>query len=778
MKFDNYQSAKIKKIITKSRPQIAMPVFKDQTFSICDFGAKSGIDNYSTAAIQKAIAYCSSQGGGKVIIPAGFYLSGPIFLLDNVNLHLESGALLKFSSQLADYKIVKSEFEGESGFRFQAPISANGAVNIAITGQGIIDGSGDKWRPVKKFKLTAGQWENLLSSGGAVSKNKNTEIWWPSEAARAGEKLVHKLNSQPKKIDPLLYRQAAEYLRPVLVNFKECKNILLKGVTLENSPAWNIHLLLSKNITLFGLTIRNPWTAQNGDGLDLDSCQNVLVENCNFDVGDDAICLKSGKDKLGQQRNIPTKNVYINSCQVYHGHGGIVVGSEMSGGVNNIYLENCDFIGTDIGIRLKSTRGRGGVVKDIYLTKLRMLNIKQEVLKINLFYEAEAEPEITKKAVSAAPQFKDIFIDSLECQQAGKAVYINGLPEMPVQNVYLSNSQINAVEGIELHYTAGITFTGNNIISQRKELCLSQNKELNLTNYLIVAKDGSGDCCNLNKALKILVKKPSIKKVYLKKGKYQEKVTIPDQINSVDFIGEDTRETIISYADFARKVLADGTELGTDDSATIFINGNQLKFYNISFENAAVPRQEVGQAVAVSITGDQIAFYNCEFKGHQDTLYTKGKGRLFFKNCLIAGDIDFIFGAATAYFKECEIISTGPGYITAASTPKEKKYGYIFKECLLESAAAPDSVFLGRPWRPYAKVVFIDSYLGQHIRQEGWNNWRDSAKEKTAFYAEYNNYGPGANPEKRFDWIKQLTAQEALAYNFRKIFPNWNLINY
>ncbi|RCW61831.1 pectinesterase family protein [Halanaerobium sp. ST460_2HS_T2] len=752
--------------------------FRDQSFNINDFGAVKGGRIKNNEVINKTIKKCSKAGGGRVIIPAGIYLSGPIVLADNVNLYLKKGAVLKFSYNLADYKIIRSEFEGEKNYRFESPISAKKAVNIAITGKGIIDGSGDKWRPVKKYKMTKNQWQKLIATGGAVQKTEECKIWWPSQKAINGQDLVHNLDIKRKEgaeITPEDYRKAGEYLRPVLLNLKECKNILIEGVTFQNSPGWNLHPLMSENIILRQLTIRNPWYAQNGDGLDIDSCKNVLVEECNFDVGDDAICLKSGKNESGRKRKMPSENIYIRDCNVYHGHGGFVIGSEMSSGVKNVYLENCNFMGTDIGIRFKSTRGRGGTVEEIYLRQVRMSKIKHQAIKFNLFYESKSGSKIKKEKVTVeTPQFKNIYLKDINCLDSEQGIYIKGLPEMPVENIYLEDLKINGDKGLKVNYAENIEIENLDLISKNEHLQLLNSKKINLRNYLIIAADGSGDCKTFSEALKMLEGNNTINKVFIKNGIYKEKIVIPETLKNLTFIGEDPEATILTYDDYARKIKENGEEMGTFDSASIFINGERLKFKNITFVNTSEPRSKVGQAVAASVGGDKVAFYNCKFKGNQDTLYTKSEGRLYFGNCYIEGDVDFIFGAATAYFNECEIYSTGPGYITAASTPKEKEYGYVFKDCILSSDLKENTVFLGRPWRPYGNVVFINTYMGKHVREKAWNNWRDPAKEKTARYAEYNSYGPGAANSKRFDWIKILTAEEARRYNINMIFTDQN----
>ncbi len=450
-------------------PNIPVAKFPNKDYLINDFGAASGGKFKNTEAINKAINFCSSEGGGRVIIPEGIWLSGPIILKNNVNLHLEKGAILKFSSNLNDYDIVKTDFEGLSSIRFRSPLSGRGIENVAITGQGIIDGSGDKWRLVKKFKMTDKQWQKLLSSEGAVSDDG--KVWWPSEAALNGAEIVEeldKLREEGKDIPLERYREAGEYLRPVLLSLINCKQVLLDGPTFQNSPNWCIHPLMSEDIVIRNLTVRNPWYAQNGDGLDLDSCNNVVVQDCIFDVGDDAICLKSGKDEEGRLRNKSCEDIYIIDCIVYHGHGGFVVGSEMSSGIKNVFVSNCTFLGTDVGLRFKSTRGRGGTVENIFINNIKMFEIQTEAIKFNLFYEDKGEKPVEKVEVTEeTPAFRNIFIKDIDCVGADKAILIKGLPEMPVKNINLDNVSIISNSGLSCIFAKDVKVMNSDIESNQ-----------------------------------------------------------------------------------------------------------------------------------------------------------------------------------------------------------------------------------------------------------------------------------------------------------------------
>ena len=247
-----------------------------------------------------------------------------------------------------------------------------------------MDGNGDTWRPVKKGKMTANQWKKLVDSGGVL--DESGRIWYPSEGSIKGAMACKNFNVPEGINTDEEWNSIRDWLRPVLLSFIKCKKVLLEGVTFKNSPSWCLHPLSCEDITINNISVSNPWYSQNGDALDLESCNRALIQNSSFDAGDDGICIKSGKDEDGRRRGEPCQNVIIRNNVVLHGHGGFVVGSEMSGGVKNIYVDNCTFLGTDVGLRFKSTRGRGGVVENIHINNINMINIPNEGLIFDLFY--------------------------------------------------------------------------------------------------------------------------------------------------------------------------------------------------------------------------------------------------------------------------------------------------------------------------------------------------------------------------------------------------------
>ena len=315
---------------------------------------------------------------------------------------------------------------------------------------------------------------------------------------------------------------------------------------------------------------------------------------------------------------------------------------------------------------------------------------------------------------------------------------------------------------------------------------------------LTVSPGGNGDFTTVQAAIDSLPQEGG--EIFIAAGTYEEKIRV--EKNNVTLTGEGTSKTILTYGDGAKKLLPSGEEYGTFRTASFYIEANDFTAKNISFVNSAGPGMEAGQALAVYTNGDKHAFYNCEFLGHQDTVFTaplpekKKDGssfeeelkpkqhpkafRVYFKECFIKGDVDFIFGGATAFFDQCEIFSGArdmepSGYITAASTPQGQKWGYVFSNCRLTGDCAPESVYLGRPWRDYAHVAFINCHMGIHIKKKGWHNWNRPEAEGTARYEEYGSTGPGGDMSNRVAWSKPLTAKDAARYTVENVLEDWNV---
>lgn len=408
-------------------PQITKPVIPNQEVYLSDFGAVGDGKTLCTDAFAKAFDALTANGGGRLVVPQGVWYTGPITLRSHTELHLEVGAVILFSDSLALYPVITTTYEGGTRQKCQSPISAFKQTDIAITGYGIIDGCGNSWRPLKRAKVTDGQWKKMTSKSGTFV---NENLWEPAD---------NRSN-----------------MRPVMVDLVECKNILVKDIVIQNPPAWNLHPLMCENITIDHVTLRSPAYGQNGDALDLESCRNALVLNSTFDAGDDCICLKSGKDEEGRKRGMPTENIIVKGCTVYNGHGGFVVGSEMSGGVRNVLVQDCQFVGTGNGLRFKSCRGRGGVVENIYIRGISMANIEDAAVTFDMYYGKHDPNEVVPPVDETTPIFRKIEINDVSCRGAKEGLHFRGLPEMPIQDVHLSNINIIADSNPQFEYCKNV----------------------------------------------------------------------------------------------------------------------------------------------------------------------------------------------------------------------------------------------------------------------------------------------------------------------------------
>jgi DNA sulfur modification protein DndE len=449
----------------------ALPVFPAQEVSLANFGGVGDGATLNTGAFAKAIAALAEKGGGTLDVPPGFWLTGPIQLRSNINLHLETGALVQFSGDFKLYPLTVINLKGEKEVDSTSPISGENLENVAITGTGVLDGGGEAWRPVKREKLTPGDWRALVKSGGVLDPKGDT--WWPSRQAMSGAKLVMKLRKEGSFNLPD-YEPAHPFLRPKMLHLINCRKVLLEGVTFQNPPNWTLNPALCEDVSILRVQVHNSPAAQNSDALDLESCRRAIIRDCTFDAGDDGICLKSGKDAAGRRIGIPTEDVLIDGCTVYHAHGGFTIGSEMSGGVREVQVSNCTFIGTDVGLRFKSTRGRGGVVEKIYISGIRMKDIAGAAIDFNMFYGGqppldESSSEIEKSIPpvnEGTPQFRDIHIENVICRGAQKAIALEGLPEMPIRGITLKNVSLTAQTGAFLTDADDIHFENVRIENQ------------------------------------------------------------------------------------------------------------------------------------------------------------------------------------------------------------------------------------------------------------------------------------------------------------------------
>ena len=435
--------------------EIPTPSFPDKKYTITDFGAKQDKGFLNTSAINAAINACSDAGGGTVVIPEGVWLTGPIEMRSKVNLFASKGAQINFTTDHSQYPMIRP---GDKGNKFvtKSPIYAYNARDFAITGEGVFDGGGDSWREVKKSKADKSQWQMLLNKGGVVSKDG--KIWWPSLEASTGDDYLKSLkNKENPTADD--YLPARDFLRPMMVYFIGCKNVLIEGVTFRNSPKFVFYPNKCTNLTLDKVNIYNDWWAQNGDGMDISACKNVVIYRCTVSAGDDGICMKSsGKTETPESANL--ENIVIAECKVFKAHGGFVIGSNTDGGMNNIFVTNCVFNGSDIGVRVKSNTGVGGYVHNIYIEDIYMNNIEQEAFSFTTDYlnlesgkdKNDAKPTESNKI----PEFTNFFCKNIVVNGASRAFYMAGLPERKINHLYFENINIKSGKGFECKDTEDI----------------------------------------------------------------------------------------------------------------------------------------------------------------------------------------------------------------------------------------------------------------------------------------------------------------------------------
>ena len=438
-------------------PAVKTTSFHADTFSIAKYGAVPDAVTSNTTAFQKAIDECSQKGGGVVLVPRGQWLTGPIEMRSNVNLHVSTGALVQFSDNRADYKLHKTNWEGLDAVRNQALIYGRNLENVAITGTGILDGAGEAWWMVQKGRTPEGEWKQLVASGGFL--NEKQDRWYPSAQSLKGTTVKEGGVLTEEKSEIKDFEEIKDYLRPDFLVLDQCKRLLLEGVTFQNSPAWTVHPMRSEDVIVRNINVLNGPYTPNTDALDLESCKNGIVEGCTFSAGDDAICIKSGRNEQGRKRAMPTENFIIRNCKVYRGHGGFVIGSEMSGGARNLYVSNITMIGTDIGLRFKTTRGRGGVVEDIFIQDIDMKDIPGEAILFDMYYMIkDPTPQVAgskERPVSPAkpvdegtPHFRKIQIRNVTCNGARTGIMVRGLPEMSIKDISIENAVLKSDKGL------------------------------------------------------------------------------------------------------------------------------------------------------------------------------------------------------------------------------------------------------------------------------------------------------------------------------------------
>jgi polygalacturonase len=428
-------------------PPLEAPVFPGRLFDVRDYGVLDGETAVHTPAFDRAIAACHEAGGGVVGVPAGTWLTGPLHLRGNVNLHLDRGARLRFSTRPADYlPPVFTRWEGVECYNYSPLIYACDCENVAVTGEGVLDGQGRAWWPWKTRQ---------------------------GPAARA----LYDAEFRRIPVEQRVYASEAAALRPSFLQPIRCRNVLVEGVTFLNGPMWTIHPVYCENVVVRGVTVNTE--GPNTDGLNPDSCRNVLVEGCTFATGDDCVAINSGMNEDGWRVARPCENVVIRDCTMSDGHGAVAIGSGMSGGVRNVYVSHCRFTGGDQGIRLKSMPGRGGFVENVHVEDIHMAGLRREAIVLTMFYGSSTAPSRS----DATPVFRGIHIRDVVCDSAGTAIAICGLPEPSIEQVVLEDLRLNAVEGIHCHDVQDLTLRNVTGTVQREPLFHCSNvRGLNVAN--------------------------------------------------------------------------------------------------------------------------------------------------------------------------------------------------------------------------------------------------------------------------------------------------------
>jgi polygalacturonase len=394
------------------RKKIKAPKFPARKFLITKYGAVGDGKTLNTEAFAKAIAACHKAGGGRVIVPLGVFLTGAIHLKSNVELHLEDSTRILFSRDTKDYPIVFTRWEGMELMNYSALIYAYGQENIAVTGNGTLDGNAD-----------ADNW--LLWNKGRPSKQV------------PARNLLHEMNHKQTDPKTRVFGDGS-FLRPNFFQPYKCKNVLISGVRMINSPMWNVNPVLCENVTIENLKIISH--GSNNDGVDPESCKNVLIRNCYFDTGDDCIAIKSGRDEDGRRINRPAENHIIENCEMKDGHGGITIGSEISGGAKNIYAINCTLSSPnlDIILRLKTSSSRGGIIENVFAKDIKVGTYKNAAVSFNMFYEQPG---------NFMPTIRNVWVENMNIEKGGEfGIYSKAYKESPVENFRMVNSTIRSVK--------------------------------------------------------------------------------------------------------------------------------------------------------------------------------------------------------------------------------------------------------------------------------------------------------------------------------------------
>ena len=700
-----------------------------------------------TARIQAAIDTCD-KGKAVTLRPSGgknVFLMGPIELRPGVTLMVDAGAAIFASRNPRDYDVSPGGcgVVPARGPGCKTLISANHAPGSGIMGDGSIDGR-----------------------GGAKLLGQDV-TWWD-------------ISKRAKVLD-------TGYTVPRMLSVLQSDDFTLYRITFRNSYNFHVSVSQTNGFTAWGVKIKTPKTARNTDGIDPSSSTNVTIAYCDIDTGDDNIAIKSGAQG-------PAAHMTIVHNHFYAGHG-MSIGSNTNGGVSDVMVSDLSIDGADNGIRIKSDRSRGGLVEKVSYENVCIRDVMNPII---------LTPMYTTFAGTRLPIYRDITLKDVHSVTPGWVTLL-GLDGEHKLGVTLDNVTIDGMRAAELRAENaeiqiprrgnlelagnGVTVKGGSAAAAPLS-CSGRFPAFPTTNApeaavtvqpedktLYVAASGTGDYYSIQHAIDVAPAEGAV--ISIAPGTYREALKIAKSNITLRSPYDDPKKTVIVFDKSA------GTSGGTLDSATVDIRAANFTAENLTFANdfnATHPQLPQGsQALAVSVTGDRAVFRNLRFLGNQDTVYVS-KGRQYFSGCYIEGNVDFIFGDGKAVFANCEIHNTPHqiGYITAqGKNTSDQDSGFVFNHCKLTAEPGVAHVWLGRPWRPYATAIFLNTEMGDHIEAAGWREWHPGETKyiETVFYAEFNSSGPGAHQSERDPHTKHLAAEEAARYETKRYLAgsdNWN----
>ena len=692
-----------------------------------------------TARIQDAIDRCEK---GKAVelrpsVAGAIFLTGPLELRPGVTLHVRTGVALYASRNPRDYDLTAGScgIVPARGPGCKPLITANHAPGSGIMGEGAID-----------------------ARGGAKLLGQDV-TWWD-------------ISKKAKVLD-------VSYSSPRILAVTQSDDFTLYRITLRNSFAFHVAVNQTNGFTAWGVKIHTPKTARNTDGIDPSSSTNVTIAYCDIDTGDDDIAVKTGAQG-------PASHMTIAHNHFYAGHG-MSIGSGTSGGVSDIRVSDLTIDGADNGIRIKSDRSRGGLVQNVSYENVCMRNVANPILLTSMY---------TTFPGTRLPVYRDILLKDVHSVTPGWVTLL-GLDAEHKMGVMLDNVTVDGLRAEEtVAENVDVSGRGGNLAPSGKgvSLQLAQGQfgvqaeptpiscqdrfprfpsvdapEAAVTiqpedKTLYVAASGTGDFYSIQHAIDVAPPEGAV--ISIAPGVYREVLKIAKPNITLRSPYTDPKKTVVVFDKSA------GTAGGTTKSATVEVQAANFTAENLTFSNdfnATHPQLPQGsQALAINVTADRAVFRNMRFLGNQDTVYA-AKGGQYFSSCYIEGNVDFIFGDGKAVFENCEIHSTvhQGGYLTAhGKSAADQDSGFVFNHCKLTAEPGMEHVWLGRPWRPYATAIFLNTEMGAHIEPAGWREWHpgETKSLETAFYAEYNSTGPGAHTGERDPHTHHLTPAEASRY--------------